>query len=377
MAEPAWLPVAKLAVRLGCTAFGGQAAHTAMLRSEVVTRRGWMDEQRFLDLTSAANLIPGPNSTELVMHVGADRAGRRGLAAAGLAFITPAALITLALAVVYQRYGTSPAGSNLLDGFQPVVLAIVGQAVVAFGRRSVRTPLDVAVATGVVALYLLGVNELLLLAGGAVIPTLAAWRPTLRSATALIPIWPLCAGGSREASERAYSHGQLFWSFLRIGAVLYGSGYVLVAFLRNELVERLGWLTERQLLDAVAIGQVTPGPVFTTATFVGYLTGGYLGALLATVAIFLPAFVFVAATHGLVDRIRRSPRLSRLLDGLNVSSTALMLAVLFVLAREALTGPMAVAIALLAALALFTGRLGPTTLIALGATVGLAAGRAG
>ena len=345
-----------------------------MLRHEVVGQRGWLDEQRFLDLTSAANLIPGPNSTELVMHVGHDQAGRRGLLAAGLAFITPAALITLVLAVLYERYGTSPNGEALLDGIQPVVLAIVAQAVLGFGRQAIRTPLAVATAAAVAALYLAGANELLLLAGGAVIPLVSAWRPRREHVMALLPVWPAWAGALPSVAEQSYSHGQLFWTFLRIGSVLYGSGYVLVAFLRNELVERLGWLTEQQLLDAVAIGQVTPGPVFTTATFVGYLTGGYLGALLATVAIFLPAFVLVAATHGLVDRMRRSTIMSRLLDGLNVSSTALMLAVLIVLARDALDGPLAVILTVVAAGALLSGRLGPTAMIGIGAAVGLGAG---
>lgn len=377
MAESSWLPVTRLAARLGTTAFGGPAAHIAMLRHEVVARRGWLDERRFLDLTSAANLIPGPNSTELVMHVGHDQAGRRGMLAAGLAFITPAALITLVLAVLYERYGTTPTGGDLLGGIQPVVLAIVAQAVISFGRQSIRSAAAVVTAGVVVALYLLGVNELLLLIGGALVPLVTSWRPRRGQVHALFPVWLAWAGVVPAVGEQSYTHGQLFWTFLRIGAVLYGSGYVLVAFLRNELVERLGWLTEQQLLDAVAIGQVTPGPVFTTATFVGYLTGGYLGALLATVAIFLPAFVFVAATHGLVDRMRRSATLGRLLDGLNVSSTALMLAVLIVLARDALDGPPAVLVAAVAAAALFSGRLGPTALIGLGAAAGLVIGRVG
>ena len=377
MASKSWLPVARLAFRLGTTAFGGPAAHIAMLRHEVVERRGWLDDRRFLDLTSAANLIPGPNSTELVMHVGHDRAGRRGLLAAGLAFITPAAVITLVLAVLYERHGTSPNGEALLDGIQPVVLAIVAQAVVGFGRQAIRTPLAVVTVAVVVALYLAGVNELLLLAGGAVVPLVSTWRPRGEHIMALLPIWPAGTAALPLVAEQSYSHGQLFWTFLRIGAVLYGSGYVLVAFLRNELVERLGWLTEQQLLDAVAIGQITPGPVFTTATFVGYLTGGYLGALLATVAIFLPAFVLVAATHGLVDRMRRSTMLGRLLDGLNVSSTALMLAVLIILARDALDGPFAAVLAVAATGALFSGRVGPTALIGIGAVVGLGAGWVG
>ena len=377
MASQGWLPVARLAFRLGTTAFGGPAAHIAMLRHEVVERRGWLDERRFLDLTSAANLIPGPNSTELVMHVGHYRAGRRGLLAAGLAFITPAAVITLVLAVLYERHGTSPNGEALLDGIQPVVLAIVAQAVVGFGRQAIRTPLAVVTVAVVVALYLAGVNELLLLAGGAVVPLVSTWRPRGEHIMALLPIWPAGTAALPLVAEQSYSHGQLFWTFLRIGAVLYGSGYVLVAFLRNELVERLGWLTEQQLLDAVAIGQITPGPVFTTATFVGYLTGGYLGALLATVAIFLPAFVLVAATHGLVDRMRRSTMLGRLLDGLNVSSTALMLAVLIILARDALDGPFAAVLAVAATGALFSGRVGPTALIGIGAVVGLGAGWVG
>jgi chromate transporter len=328
--------VTALAVRLGFTAFGGPAAHIAMLRHEVVTRRGWIADRDYADLIGATNLIPGPNSTEMVMHVGHLRAGRRGMIAAGIGFILPAASMVLLLAWLYVRFGTEPALEGVLAGIKPVIIAIVLQAIVALARTTMRTPMAVALGVAVFAGYLAGLNELaLLFGGGAVMLAVRAVRARLRVPAAVFAPWaivPVLAGSPRPAAPL----WDLFLTFLRIGAVLYGSGYVLIAFLRNEVVDRHGWLTAEELLDAVAIGQFTPGPVFTTATFVGYVAAGFPGAVLATIGIFLPAFVFVAILHPLVPRIRANPWTAAALDGLNVAAIALMAAVSLDLGRDAL-----------------------------------------
>ena len=317
-------------MRLGFTAFGGPAAHIAMLHDEVVVRRGWLDDQHFLDLIGATNLIPGPNSTEMVIHVGYERAGWRGLVLAGLCFILPAALIVGILAWAYVRFGATPAGEALLYGIKPVIIAIVAQALWKLGRTALKGWLLAAVGVAVFAAYLLGVDELLLLAlGGLFVLAARRLRPGVGLLLFAPPLFWLQA-----ASE--VSVGRLFLIFLKVGAVLYGSGYVLLAFLRGDLVVDLGWLTEQQLLDAVAIGQFTPGPVFTTATFVGYVLAGVPGAIAATVGIFLPSFVFVALLNNAVPSIRRSPWAGALLDGVNASALGLMAGVTVQLGGAAL-----------------------------------------
>jgi chromate transporter len=338
----------RLGLKLGCTAFGGPAAHIAMLRQEVVERRNWLDDRHFLDLIGITNVIPGPNSTEMVIHVGYERAGWRGLIVAGAAFILPAASITLFFAVLYDRYGAEPAAEHLLYGVEPVIIAIVAQAIWTLGRTAVRSLPAAILAAAVLALYLLGVNEIALLFGGGAVSLglfgLKRFRAvrTANGVRGVAPL-PLAMMGvlppvTAIVADPAvpYSHLRLFLTFLKIGSVLYGSGYVLLAFVQNEFVERYGWLTETQLLDAVAVGQFTPGPVFTTATFVGYLAGGYVGAVLATVAIFLPAFVFVAVANPLLPRVRRSPWLGAALDGVNLAALGLMAAVTWELGRAAI-----------------------------------------
>src|SRR5215208_3335266 len=295
--------VARLALKLGFTAFGGPAAHIAMLRDEVVTRRKWITDAHFLDLLGATNLIPGPNSTEMVIHVGQVRAGWRGLIAGGVCFILPAFLIVLALAWAYVQYGTTPTAEWLLYGIKPVIIAVVVQALWGLSRTAVKGWFLAAVGLVTLALYLLGVNEIaLLFGGGALVMLVKNWRRLSgRGVAAVLPlIGGVPAWGLTLQAASAVSLVQLFLIFLKIGAVLYGSGYVLLAFLRNDLVIRTGWLTNQQLLDAIAIGQFTPGPVFTTATFIGYVLGGLPGAVLATVGIFLPSFVFVAAVNPLI-----------------------------------------------------------------------------
>jgi chromate transporter len=372
--------VARVALKLGLTAFGGPAAHIAMLREETVVRRKWLTDAYFLDLVGATNLIPGPNSTEMVIHVGYLRAGWRGLLLAGTLFILPAATIVLALAWAYAQFGSTPAGEALLYGIKPVVIAVVAQALWGLGRTALRGPLLFGVGASAAALYLLGFNELIILFGGAllvlIVRTVRRLSPRqLRAAIAApfaaLPLTMLPASLLQTALVPV-SLGTLFLTFLKIGAVLYGSGYVLLAFLRNDFVERLGWLSDQQLLDAVAVGQMTPGPVFTTATFVGFLVAGVPGAILATVGIFLPAFVFVALLHPLVPRLRGNPWTAAMLDGVNVAALGLMAAVTWVLGRDAIVDPLTAAIAIAAALLLIRFRVNSTWLVLAGAIVGLA-----
>lgn len=373
--------VARVALRLGLTAFGGPAAHIAMLREEAVVRRRWLTDRAFLDLVGATNLIPGPNSTEMVIHVGALRAGRRGLVVAGTLFILPAALMTLALAWVYVRYGTTPAGERLLYGVKPVIIAVVLQALWGLARTAVTGPLAAAIGVGTAALYLAGVNELVLLFGGAVVVLLvrraAGGRANRAGLGALLPggalgALPAVAAAVAAQGTAPVETGRLFLLFLKIGATLYGSGYVLLAFLRNDFVVRLGWLTDRQLLDAVAVGQFTPGPVFTTATFVGYLVAGFPGALLATLGIFLPSFLFVALLRPLVPHLRRWDWTAALLDGVNVAAIGLMAAVAWRLGRDAIVDGLTAGLALAAALLLIRFKVNSAWLVLGGAAVGLA-----
>ena len=365
--------VALLALRLGFTAFGGPAAHIAMLRDEVVTRRKWVTDAHFLDLLGATNLIPGPNSTEMVIHIGQVRAGWRGMIAAGVCFILPAALIVLACAWAYVAFGALPAAGWLLYGVKPVIIAIVAQALWGLLRTAVKGPFLAAVGLVVLALYLLGLNELALLFGGGLLAMLVRNLGRLarggRPALALLGIGAAPLGLAQAAAP--LSLPQLFWSFLKIGAVLYGSGYVLLAFLRNEFVVRLGWLTDQQLLDAIAIGQFTPGPVFTTATFVGYLLGGLPGAALATVGIFLPAFVFVGAINPLIPALRRSPWMGGFLDGVNVAALGLMAAVLWELGRSAIVDWLTALLAVASALLLFRLRVNSAWLVLGGGAIAL------
>lgn len=371
--------VALLFLRLGAVAFGGPAAHIAMFRDEVVTRRKWISNQHFLDLLGATNLIPGPNSSEMALHVGYVRAGWRGLLAAGLGFALPATLIVLVLAVLYVEYGTTPAAEWLLYGIKPVVIAIIAQAMWGLLRTAVKGRLLAVIGAAVFALYLLGFNEIALLFGGGVVTMLVrngARLRRLRNGIGASAVASLGVPGAlltpAASSSVAFSLGTLFLTFLKIGAVWYGSGYVLLAFLRNDFVERLGWLTSQQLLDAVAIGQVTPGPLFTTATFIGYVTGGLPGALLATVGIFLPSFVFVLATNPFIPRLRRSPWLSGLLDGVNVAALGLMAAVTLELGQDALRDGVTVALAASAAVLLVRFKINSTWLILGGGIIGLA-----
>ncbi len=329
--------LALLFLRLGATAFGGPAAHVALMEEEVVRRRSWLTSEQFLDLLGASNLIPGPNSTELAIHIGHARRGFPGLVVAGLAFIVPAALVTLAFAWVYVRVGEIPAARGALYGIKPVMIGIVGQALWSLAPKAAKSwplrGLGVLAASAVA----LGIHELaVLFAAGALVALLRLRRP---GPPATLALW-LTLGGSAKSAVAATaaspSLAGLFLFFAKVGAVLFGSGYVLLAFLRADLVDRWSWLTEPQLLDAIAVGQFTPGPVFTTATFIGYVIAGGKGALCATAGIFLPAFFFVAISGPLVPRLRRSRIASGFLDGVNVASLSLMAVVGLQLARAAL-----------------------------------------
>lgn len=363
--------VAGLFLKLGLTAFGGPAAHVAMMHDEVVKRRKWVDDQQFLDLLGATNLIPGPNSTEMVIHLSFLRAGWPGLVIGGLCFVLPAMLIVTALAWVYVRLGHSPAATWLLYGIKPPVIAIIAKALWDLGRKAAKGPLPIAVGLAVFALYFAGLNEIALLFAGGIVVMIGANLHRLEKSALKGIVLPLGALSAPALLAAPFGLGVLFLTCLKIGAVLYGSGYVLLAFMRADFVTRLGWLTDQQLVDAIAIGQVTPGPLLTAATFVGYVLGGLPGALLATIGMILPSFVFVAITNPLIPKMRTSTWLSGLLDGVNVSSLGLMGAVTLQLGRASLVDPLTIALALAALVLIARSRINATWLVLGGALAGL------
>jgi chromate transporter len=354
-------PLRELALvflRLGVTAFGGPAAHIAIMENEFVRRRRWLTHERFLDLLGAANLIPGPSSTELAIYIGYEQAGWRGLVLGGTCFILPAALMVGVIAWAYVRFGSLPAMAAVLYGIKPVVIGIVLQALWGLGPKAVKkSPVLAAIGIEGCVLAALGVDGLAVIVGaGALHAAVQRVLTGTGGARTLVFAPPLLT---------------LFLTFVKIGAIVFGSGYVLLAFLRADLVDRLHWLSEAQLLDAVAMGQVTPGPVFTTATFIGYVVGGVRGAIVATVGIFLPGFVLVAVTRPLIARMRRSPSAGAFLDGVNVGSIALMGVVTVQLARAALVDIPTILIAVAGAGLLIRSRVNSTWLIAGAAVVGL------
>ena len=364
--------VAALFLKLGLFAFGGPAAHIAMMREEVVRRRRWLEDQEFLDMVGATNLIPGPNSTELAIHLGHRRAGWKGLFTAGGLFIVPAVLIVLGIAILYVEYGTTPAFEWALYGIKPVVIAIILKALLGLGKTAMKGPMTAAIGVAVLAGYLLGVNELLLLAAAGVVATGARFGGRLAGGGAAALALPASLPflGALPAGAATFSMLTLFLNFLKVGSVLYGSGYVLLAYLRGDLVERLGWLTESQLLDAISVGQLTPGPVFTTATFVGYVVDGWEAALVATVAIFIPSFLFVTALSRILPWARRTPSARAALDGVNAASLALMAGVTWQLGRVSLEDPFTITVAVVAALLVWRTGLNPMWLIIGGGAAG-------
>ncbi|MGA2080629.1 MAG: chromate efflux transporter [Holophaga sp.] len=366
-------------LRLGCTAFGGPAAHVAMMEREVVVRRGWMTREAFLDQLGATNLIPGPSSTQMAMGIGWRRAGWAGLVLGGCCFILPAALLTLALAWAYVRFGRLPQAQGILYGIKPVVLAVVVQALWNLGRTAFRTRTLLALGLAALAAAILGLHPLTVLLGaGVAAVALGRVRRPPRWRTGGGAWLPLALGGARlPAPWPGVGLGALFLFFLKLGAVLFGSGYVLLAFLQADLVDRWHWLSQAQLLDAVAAGQVTPGPLFTTATFIGYLLGRVPGAALATAGIFLPSFLFVGVLGHIVPRLRRHPGTAAFLDGANAAALALMTAVTWTLGRAALVDPWTVLLGLGAAALLLRSRLNPAWLVLGGGAAGLALAAAG
>jgi chromate transporter len=349
-ASEALVEVAIVFGKLGATAFGGPAAHVAMQEEECVRRRGWLDRQRFLDLLAATNLIPGPNSTEMAIHLGRLRAGWPGLVAGGLAFILPSTVLVTALAWAYTRWGALPAATAMLEALRPAVLVVIVDALGGFARTALRGAATLAVALAAAGLAFAGVSEVAL-----VFAVLALGLMAARIAPGRLRAVPLL---------------ELFLVCTKIGATLFGSGYVLIAYLRSEIVGR-GWLDDGRLLDAVAMGQITPGPVSTAATFVGYQVAGLPGAAVATLGMFLPSFVLVAATGPLVERWRTHPVVRGALDLVNAAVVGLIAAVAVGLAPAAVATPFAAAVAAAAAAARWGLGLGSTAVMGAAALAGL------
>jgi chromate transporter len=380
--------VARVFLRLGTTAFGGPAAHVAMMEDEFVRRRRWLSHAEFLDMLGAVNLIPGPNSTQMAIYVGYRRAGWKGLVLAGTCFILPAMAIVTALAWAYVRFQQLPQVTGPLYGVKPVVIAIILQALWGLGRRAIATWRSAAVALAAMAAAVRGLDPLSLVLSAGLVVALAhgiavargrSWRLLLAltlavgGILALIHLAPAVQAAGPGQEPRPCGLGPLFVYFLKIGSVLYGSGYVLIAFLEGDLVHRWGWLTPQQLLDATAVGQVTPGPLFTTATFIGFLKCGLPGAVLATVGIFLPSFILIAAGGAVFPRLRRSATAGAFLDGVNLAALALMAVVSLRLGQEAIRDPATMLIAVLSGILLICFRVGSLWLVLGGALVGLAA----
>jgi chromate transporter len=356
------MEVAKVFLKLGFTAFGGPAAHVAMMREEVVRKRNWLTDEEFLDALSATNFIPGPNSTEMALHVGLVKAGVPGLLTAGACFILPAALIVSGFAWAYVRFGSLPAAHGVLYGVKPVIIAVVAIALWHFSKAALKNRWLIFLALLSLIANALGVNELAVIIGAGLMATLA-----VRPRQTLLAGLPFSFAA---AAPAPFSLTKLTLFFLKVGSVLFGSGYVLISYLRGDLVEKFHWLTESQLLDAVAVGQFTPGPVFTTATFIGYLLAGPKGAALATAAIFLPAFLFVAVSGRLLPKIRRSKFAGAALDGVNAGSLAVMAVATAWLARGAISDLKTAGIALLSAVLLVRFRLNSAWLVAAGGLAG-------
>jgi chromate transporter len=363
------LEVAGVFLKLGTIGFGGPAAHIAMMHDEVCQRRKWVSEDRFVDLLGAANLIPGPTSTEMAIYLGYERAGWRGLIAGGVCFIVPAMVIVLALSWAYLKYGSAPQAVWLLFGIKPVVVAIILQALWKLTRTAVKGRLLAAVGSLVLGLYLAGLNPVALIFGSGLLVTIIRNGRRLRRGKSLFALVP---GVALPAAMGHFSLASLFFTCLKIGSVVFGSGYVLLAFLRSDFVVRLGWLTDHQILDAVAVGQFTPGPVFTTATFIGYLLAGLPGAMLATLGIFLPSFFFAAAVFPVVGALRRSRWASGLLDGVNAGALGLMAGVAWQLGLAAIVNWLTLMLAAISVFVLFRFRVNSAWILLAGGIIGLA-----
>ena len=383
LSELAWL-----FLRLGTTAFGGPAAHIAMMEEEVVRRRRWLTREKFMDLLGAANLIPGPSSTEMAIFIGYLCRGWAGLLLGGLCFIIPAMVIVIGFAWAYVRFGTLPQVAWLFYGIKPVVIAIIFQALWQLGRTAVKNRFLGALGVAGMILSFLGINILVVLFGGGVIS--GAWqglsqdRAKNRKALLIMLASASCFGaaayfatGLQSSGKVAFGLLPLFLFFLKVGSIVFGSGYVLLAFLQADLVAHWHWLTNTQLLDAIAVGQVTPGPVFTTATFIGYVLAGLPGALIATLGIFLPSFILVAVINPLIPRLRQSAVAGAFLDGVIVASLALMAVVTWHLGRDAIIDLPTIGLVIVSAVLLMRFRLNSLWLVLGGAVIGLLVHMAG
>ncbi|MDN3706204.1 chromate efflux transporter [Myroides ceti] len=342
--------IAKLFLKLGFIGFGGPAVHIAMMQQEVVVKRKWMSEQHFLDLLGATNLIPGPNSTEMAIHIGYDKGGWKGLIFAGLCFILPAVFITGIFAWLYQQYGQLPEVQPFIYGIKPAIIAIIIGAVFPLAKKSVKSTFLAVVGILVLVLSLFGISEIYLMFGaGLLAMALYYLQDTKNTLQSFIPLAFLQIAQSPLLSE---TNTKLFWIFLKIGAILYGSGYVLFAFLDTELVAT-GLLTRQQLMDAIAVGQFTPGPVFSSVTFIGYQINGLSGAVISTIAIFLPSFILVALLNPLMKKMRQSKGLSIFLDAVNVASVAIIAAICLTMGKETITDWRTILIAMISAIVVF------------------------
>lgn len=354
--------IAKVFFKLGCIGFGGPAVHIAMMEEEVVKKRRWISPEHFLDLVGATNLIPGPNSTEMTMHCGHERGGWKGLVVAGTCFIVPAVLITGVIAWAYQRYGDLPDVQPFLYGIKPAIIAVIVALMISLGKKALKTTTLGIIGGAALVATLAGVNEILVLFGAGLLGILLFF---MRNRPDGIQVFAPGALLLMAAANDGFSNWKLFWTFLKVGSILYGSGYVLFAFLDAELVSK-GLLSKQQLIDAIAVGQFTPGPVFSAATFIGWQLGGLWGAVAATVGIFLPSFLFVAFLNPLIPRLRKSKVMSAFLDTVNIASVAIIFAVAIEMGKETFLDWRTIVIAVLGFVITFYFRKLNTAFIVLG-----------
>lgn len=354
--------IAKVFFKLGCIGFGGPAVHIAMMEEEVVKKRRWISPEHFLDLVGATNLIPGPNSTEMTMHCGHERGGWKGLVVAGTCFIVPAVLITGVIAWAYQRYGDLPDVQPFLYGIKPAIIAVIVALMISLGKKALKTTTLGIIGGAALVATLAGVNEILVLFGAGLLGILLFF---MRNRPDGIQVFAPGALLLMAAANDGFSNWKLFWTFLKVGSILYGSGYVLFAFLDAELVSK-GLLSKQQLIDAIAVGQFTPGPVFSAATFIGWQLGGLWGAVAATVGIFLPSFLFVAFLNPLIPRLRKSKVMSAFLDTVNIASVAIIFAVAIEMGKETFLDWRTIVIAILGFVITFYFRKLNTAFIVLG-----------
>jgi len=362
------LEISGIFFKMGLVAFGGPAAHIAMMEDIIVSRRKWMSREHFLDLVGATNLIPGPNSTEMTMHCGHERGGIAGLFVAGISFILPAAVMTGFLGYLYVEFGKMPQVEPFLYGIKPAVLVLILSAVIKLGKKALKSWQLGFVGLAVGSATFLGISEIYAILSGGLVWMLIQVG-FYGTAIDQKNIWPMLLLFFPQQSDSVVPLGNLFLSFLKIGAILFGSGYVLVAYLDGELVQRLGWLTRQELLDAIAIGQMTPGPVLTTATFIGYQVAGFKGAILATIGIFLPSFFFVLILNPLIPRLRKSRLSAAFLDGVNIGAVGIMVAVILNLGKDMLLDWRGVVIALLSAWLIFGPQKVSPIILVIGAAV--------